>query len=212
MKTISATKTIQNLTELIEKKSRFAFVTYTRSAIFASVNELKGDKKPPKYFTRSIMSGLASTDTAFHKAVQEDLLTSLKDKLQKMGLNNQDFYDPSFLEYYINENVDIFNTFMSYYFRHNKCIVVSFQYKNVISKYFSKDCEFIHIPYNDYYDKIDSTVEQIASMQGQHDLVVLDCPMFSCAVAPKIWEKTNLSIIDLGKSLTVARAFYKAKC
>lgn len=210
MKTLTDRQTIQKVTELLEKKERFAFVTYTRSAIFAAVNEIKGEKKPPKYFTRAVVSGLASTDTVFHKAVQEDLLMSLKDKLGKMGLNSQDFYDPTFLEGYINDNYDVFQTFMSYYFKHNKCIVVSFQYKNVVSKYFSKESTFIHVPYNDYYDKIDQIADQIAEL-NQYDLVVLDCPMFSAAVAPKIWEKTNMSIIDLGKSLTVARALSKQK-
>lgn len=210
MKTLTEKQTIQAVTSFLEKKQRFAFVTYTRSAIFAAVNEIKGEKKPPKYFTRAVVSGLASTDPAFHKAVQEDLLESLRDKLGKMGLNNQTFYDPTYLEKYINDNYDVFQTFMSYYFKHNKCIVVSFQYKNVISKYFSKESTFIHVPYNDYYDKIDQIADQISAIEG-YDLVVLDCPMFSAAIAPKIWEKSNMSIIDLGKSLTVARAVSKQK-
>jgi hypothetical protein len=35
--------------------------------------------------------------------------------------------------------------------------------------------------------------------------------MFASALAPKLWEKTKMSILDLGKTLTVARAFDRNK-
>lgn len=211
MKTVDAKETIKHVSGLLESKKRFAFVTYTRSALFSAVGELKGDKKTPKYFSRSILSGLATTDPSFSKAVQKDFVSGIENKIDSLGLKDSSFYDSSFLEYYLNNNNEIFDIFMSYYFKNTKSLVLSFQYKSLISKYFPKNSSYIHIPYNDFYDKLDSVTAQISEFSNEYDLCVLDCPMFSSAIAPKIWEKTNMSIIDLGKSLTVARALLKSK-
>jgi hypothetical protein len=209
--TINEKETIKKVTELLESKKRYGIVTYTRSALLSAVGDLRGDKKPPKYFSKSILSGLTNQDKNFIKATQPSMLEDIHEKIAKAGLNNENFYSSGFLEYYINNNHDIFDTFMTYYVKNSKAVVVSFQYKSLISKYFTKDSHFIHIPYNDYYDKIDSIVDQVASLNGDYDLCVLDCPMFSSAIAPRIWEKTQMSILDLGKSLTVARAVAKAR-
>lgn len=212
MKTFNEVDTIKKVTHLLESQNRFAFVTYTRSAIFSALGDLKGEKKTPKYFSKSILSGLTNTDPNFIKAIQTDMLENLEEKFNKVGLKNENFYSSLFLDYYINNNrEDVFDTFMSYYLKYNKSIIVSFQYKNLISKYFSKDSVHIQIPYNDFYDKIDSILAQIEEFSSDYGLCVMDCPMFSAALAPKLWEKTNLSILDLGKSLTVARAVARAK-
>jgi hypothetical protein len=211
MKTVEAKETIKHVSGLLESKKRFAFVTYTRSALFSVIDELKGEKKTPKYFSRSILSGLASTDPYFNKAVQKDFVSGIEDKVDSLGLKDTIFYDSSYLEYYLNNNSEVFDIFTSYYFKNTKCLVISFQYKSLVSKYFSKGSSYIHVPYNDFYDKIDSVVNQITEFSNEYDICVLDCPMFSSAIAPKIWEKTNMSIIDLGKSLTVARALSKSR-
>ena len=54
-------------------------------------------------------------------------------------------------------------------------------------------------------------MSQISEFSNEYDFCVLDCPMFSSAIAPKIWDTTKMSVLDLGKSLTVARAVAKAK-
>ena len=211
MKILNEKQTIINVTKLLEDKKRFAFVTYTRSALFTAVGELKGDKKPPKNFTKSILTGLTNNDKMFVKASQKDFIEQFDQKLSKAGLNNEIFADAAFLESYINNNEEVFNIFMRHYLKETKCLVISFQYKSLISKYFSKDSAFIHIPYNDFYDKLDGIMAQISEFTGEYDLCVLDCPMFSAAIAPRIWEETNMSVLDLGKSLTVARAVAKSK-
>jgi hypothetical protein len=211
METLTEKQTIIKVTELLEKKNRFAFVTYTRSSLFTAIGELKGDKKPPKNFTNAILAGLTSSDPMFVKASQKDFLETFEDKLNKVGLSNQKFANAAFLEGYINSNEEVFKIFMSHYLKHTKCLVISFQYKSLISKYFSKDSAFIHVPYNDFYEKIDSVMSQISEFSNEYDFCVLDCPMFSSAIAPKIWDTTKMSILDLGKSLTVARAVAKAR-
>lgn len=211
MKILDQKQTIREVTELLEKKQRYAFVTYTRSALLSAVGDLKGDKKPPKYFSRAVLTGLTNDNPKFVQALQKDFLNGIEDKMSKAGLNNKTFLDSSFLEYYVNNNHEVFDIFMNYYLKNNKALVISFQYKSLISRYFSKDSAYIHIPYNDYYDKIDSIMAQVSEFETEYDLCVLDCPMFSAAIAPRIWEKTNMSILDLGKSLTTARAVAKAR-
>jgi len=211
VKTINEKNTIQHVTQLLEQKNRFAFVTYTRSSILSALGDLKGEKKPPKYFGKAVMTGLLNQDPLFSKALQKDFVSGIENKIDSAGLKEVSFYDSSYLEYYINSNHDIFDTFMSYFFKNTKALVVSFQYKSLVSRYFAKESSFIQVPYNDFYDKIDSVVDQISQFDGKYNICVLDCPMFSSAIAPRIWEKTNMSILDLGKSLTVARAVAKAR-
>jgi hypothetical protein len=211
MKTHNTKETIIKVTELLEKKNRFAFVSYTRSAFFSIVGDIKGDKKPPKHFVQSILKGITSTESNFMAAMQPDFINSQEDKVGKVGLKDKTFYDSCFLENYINENYDIFKTFMQYYFKHNKVLVISFQHKSNIGKFFAKDSAFIQVPYNDFYDKLDSVLAQVSEFENEYSMCILDCPMFASAIAPKLWEKTNMSILDLGKTLTVARAFDRNK-
>jgi hypothetical protein len=206
MKTYNTKQTIIKVTEMLEKKKRFAFVTYTRSAFFSVLGDIKGDKKPPKHFVQATLRSLTLNDNDYISATQPDFIESHGHKFGKLGIADKDFYDAGFLETYINEKYDIFKTFMGYYFKHNKVLVVSFQHKSNIGKFFSKDSAFINVPYNDFYDKLDSVLAQITEFEGEYETVVLDCPMFGAALAPKIWESTKMSILDIGKTLTVARA------
>ena len=93
---------------MLERKEKFAFVTYTRSAIFTLTGELKGEKKPPKNFVKLLSDGMQKKDPNFIKAVQKDLMLSSMDKLGNLNLKGVEFYDPAFLELYINNNYDVF--------------------------------------------------------------------------------------------------------
>jgi uncharacterized ubiquitin-like protein YukD len=209
MKSHNAAETIKKVSLMLEGKEKFAFVTYTRSAIFTLTGELKGEKKPPKSFVKLLSDGMQKKDHNFIKAVQKDLMLSSMDKLRNFNLKGVEFYDPAFLELYINNNYDVFKTFTSWYFKHTKAIVVSFQNQNYIGKYFSPNSIFIEVPYNDFYSKIESIAEEINSHKGEYDLCIFDCPMLSAALAVQVWDNTDMSIIDLGRTLTVARALGK---
>lgn len=209
MRLIAEKATIIAATGLFESKNKFCFATYTRSAIIAAAGEMKGDKKPPKHFVRSILDGLTVENKNFYKAIPLELSDLVEARIP--NAKNKTFYDANYLDYYINNNFDVYKTFMNRYFKHQKAVVISFQNKSLISRNFSSDSAYIHVPYNDFYDKVDNVVAQIMEFSNEYEVCVLDCPMFSSAIAPKIWEKTNMSIIDLGKSLTLARSFTKAK-
>jgi len=206
MKTYDTKQTIIKVTELLERKKRFAFVTYTRSSFFSVFNDIKGEKKPPRNFVQSMANSLNIQDSNYCAAAQLEFIDSHRNKLNKAGLSNKNFYDSAFLENYIYENKDVFKIFMNYYIKNTNVLVVSFQSISNIGKFFSKDSAFITVPYNDFYDKLDSVIAQITEFTNEYDLAVLDCPMFGSALASKIWEKTDMSILDMGKTLTVARA------
>lgn len=209
MKSIAEKGTIITATSLFESKDRFCFSTYTRSAIIAAAGEMKGDKKPPKSFVRSIIAGLSLDDDKFYRAIPLELSDLVEARIP--NTKNKTFYDANYLEHYINNGFDIYKIFMNRYFKYEKAVVVSFQNKSLISRNFGSESAYIQIPYNDFYDKVDIVTAQVMEFSDEYPLCVLDCPMFSSAIAPKLWEKTNMSIIDLGKSLTLARSFFKTK-
>ncbi len=114
---------------MLEKKEKFAFVTYTRSAIFTLTGELKGEKKPPKNFVKLLSDGMQKKDPNFIKAAQRDLMLSSSDKLGSLNIKGTEFYDPAFLEVYINNNYDIFKTFVSWYFKTQRLLLFLFKTK-----------------------------------------------------------------------------------
>lgn len=211
MKTYTPKQTIIKVTEFLERKERFAFVTYTRSSFFSVLGDIKGEKKPPKSFVQSTLKSLSVSDYNYMSATQKDFIENYRSKLGRIGMLDKVFYDSSFLEEYVNNDYEIFKIFMNRYFKYNDVLVISFQHRSNIGKFFSKNSSFIHVPYNDFYTKIDSVCAQVTEFENAHDLVVLDCPMFGSALAPRLWEQTNLSILDLGKALSLARAIEKNK-
>lgn len=209
MKTVSEKQTIIKVTSLLESKNRFCLTTYTRSAIIAAAGEMRGEKRPPKYFVRSILSGITNTDKFFAKAIPLELSGLAASKIK--DINDEIFYDANYLDYYINNSYEVYKIFMNRYFKEQNALVVSFQNSSLISRNFGSSSSYIQIPYNDFYDKLDTVTDQIIQMQNDYSMCIFDCPMFSSALAPKVWEKTNMSIMDLGKSLTLARSFNKVK-
>lgn len=209
MKTHNAIETIKKVSLLFESKEKFAFTTYTRSAILSTIGEVKGDKKPPKAFIKPVLDGLQKQDYNFVKAIQNDLVFSSVGKLKNSEISLKDVYDPAFLEHYINTNYDVFKTFFSWYVKNTKSIIVSFQTESFISKYFCAGSTYIQVPYNDFYSKVDSISDQVLQASSNAELCILDCPMLSAALAPKIWDNSNMSIFDLGRTLNAARAIVK---
>lgn len=205
MKTFNAKDTINHVTYLLETKQKFGFVTYTRSAILSVLGEINDEKKPPKQFARAVSDGLTKKDPNFIKAIQNDLASASVQKLEKLGLKLDKVYDPAFLEYYVTSNIEIFKTFMNWYVRNTNSVVVSFQGESYINRYFSHGSKFINVPYNDFYSRIDAIVAEVKEYEKDAYLCVLDCPMLGSALAPRIWENTNLSVLDLGRTLNVVK-------
>jgi hypothetical protein len=100
---------------------------------------------------------------------------------------------------------DIYNSFIDFYIRNSSSVVVSFHDKKNIQKHFGFQTHVINVPFNNYYDKIDSVYSQLTEFDGV-DYCIFDCGVLSLGLFPKIWDNLNFSIIDLGKTLTLSKS------
>ncbi len=48
-------------------------------------------------------------------------------------------------------------------------------------------------------------VAQLSEFEGGVDSWILDCPMLATAIAPKLWENLDMSILDFGKIISSVR-------
>ena len=65
----------------------------------------------------------------------------------------------------------------------------------------------ININYHTLYTKFDEIYSKIASLNGKVEYCLMDCSSLGLALAPKIWEDLDMSIIDLGKALNFTKDY-----
>jgi hypothetical protein len=199
-------QTIKDLTYKMSRKERFAFVNFSKSALLAASGKLPHEKKPPKYFTKSIIKSLEIEEKNYMKSIPSYMYDSQDglDFSSITGLASSSIYDASTIEDYFMHNKSVFDSFVDFYIKYSKTLVVSFHDKKVIQKIIGSSCDVITIPYNDFYDKLDQIFDQISAYDGKVDYCIFDCPVLSSALASKVWEKTNMSILDFGKVFTIS--------
>lgn len=205
LKILDPVKSIITLTEKMESKKKFAYVNISRSAINAANNV--SEKKPPKYFMKAISKCFSIEDENFLKAIPVEFSRDIeKNELSSIGLkNNGVYYDANMFDYFFANKKEVVDIFINHYIRDSKNLVLSFHDKKIIEKIFGSNQYVVTIPYNNYYDKLDSIVSQIKEFSNEIDSCILDCPMLSTAISPKIWEETEVSIIDFGKVVSSAK-------
>lgn len=205
IKILDPVKSIIALTEKIEKKKKFAYVNISRSAINAVMNNT--DKRPPKYFLKSLNKCIALSDDNFLRAVPVDFSRELEDgKLKEIGLNNEStYYDAGMFEYFFANKKEVVDIFINHYIKDSKNLILTFHDQKTVQKLFGQNQYVISVPYNNYYDKLDSIVSQVSEFDDGVDSVILDCPLLATAIAPKIWNDMNMSIIDFGKVVSAAK-------
>lgn len=205
-------QTIQALTLKMLSKERFAYVNFPRSALIAMGNP--DTKKTSKDFSDSITKSFNINDKNFMKGIPLAFVNS-NDPENELDYSKVDskqtYYNSTTLENYFNNNEVAFSSFVDFYIRNTPYVVVTFHDRKVISRVLGAPYETIFVPYNDYYDKLDSIVETLATFTGKVDTVILDCPLLSAALAEKIWDKLNFSIIDFGKVISFARARFNTR-
>jgi len=204
-------KTITALTEKMNNKEKFAFVNFPRSALMAMGNSISGDKRPNKYFTRSIQNSFDIVDKNYMKGLPPAFIYSgEEDNISAFSsiLKDDSYYDSTTLEQYYSVNESIFKSFVDHYIRYSSFIMVSFHDRKIINKTLGAPLEVMSVPYNDFYDKSDSIFESIAKFDGKVDYCLFDCPLLSSALPYKIWNELNMSMIDLGKVFSFARTNY----
>jgi hypothetical protein len=198
-------KSIIDLTKKMDEKEKFAFINLPPAAI-ASLN-FSSEKKLPKYFVKAISNCAAIEDDNFLKAVPAEIAYDIeKGKLANIGLNNNRYYySLNTFEHFYNTRKEVVDIFVNHYIRDSKNVIVTFHDKKVIQGIFGTNQQIIAVPYNGYFDKIDSIHAQIAELDGKVDYCIMDCPLLATALAPKIWETLNMSILDLGRVVSTSR-------
>lgn len=200
-------QTIQSLTLKMLSRERFAYVNFPRSALIAMGNS--DIKKNSKEFSDSITKSFSINDNNFMKGIPLAFVNS-NDSENELDYSkvdsNQVYYNSTTLENYFNNNEVAFTSFVDFYIRNTPYVVVTFHDRKVITRVLGSPVDTIYVPYNDYYDKLDSIIESLSAYKGKVDTVILDCPLLSAALANKIWNELDFSIIDFGKVISFARA------
>lgn len=208
IKILDPVKSIISLTEKIESKKKFAYVNISRSAI--NVLNNSSEKKPPKYFMKSLSKCVSIQDDNFLKAVPSEFSQDIENgKLSPLGITpDGTYYDAGMFEYFFNTKKDVVDIFLNHYIKNSKNVILTFHDQKTVQKMFGQHQYVITVPYNNYYDKLDSIVAQVCEFDDGVDNCILDCPMLGTAIAPKIWSEMNMSIIDFGKVVSSAKFLY----
>jgi len=212
IKIATQAQTIQILTSKMLAKEKFAYVNFPRSALIAMGGS--DVKKTSKEFSDSIIKSFAINDDNYMKAIPAAFVNSNdpENDLDYSAVeDSQTYYNSTTLENYFNNNELAFNSFVDFYIRHTPYVIVTFHDRKVISKVLGAPVDIIYVQYNDYYNKIDEIITKLKTYSDRVDMVILDCPLLSAALAEKIWESSNFSIIDFGKVISFARARLSVK-
>ena len=200
-------RTIQALTLKMLSKERFAYINFPRSALIAMGNS--DIRKNSELFSDLIIKSFNIKNKNFMKGIPLAFVNS-NDPESELDYSkvdtNQVYYNSTTLENYYNNNEVAFSSFIDFYIRNTPYVIVTFHDKKMINRVLGSPVGVINVSYNDYYNKIDSIMETLLSYKDKVDLVILDCPLLSAALATEIWEKLNFSVIDFGKVISFARA------
>lgn len=198
-------KSIIELTQKIENKKKFAYVNISRSAINALTQST--EKRVPKHFIKDLSKCVSIQDENFIKALPSELSKDIEQgKLSSVGIkNNFTYCDAAMFEFFYFNKKEVVDIFINHYIKDSKNVILSFHDKKTVQKMFGQNQYLVSVPYNNFYDKVDSICSQISEFDGGVDSIILDCPLLATAIAPKIWENLNMSIIDFGKVLSTLR-------
>jgi hypothetical protein len=198
-------KTIIDLTYKIEKKEKFAFINISRSAINSLLPE--SEKKPPKYFAKAISRCIEVEDENFMKAIPSEYSMDIENgRYSTLGIDkNKTYYDANTFDHFLSNRKEVIDIFINHYIKDSKNVILSFHDKKTVQKVFGQEQYVVTVPYNNYYDKLDSIVAQVAEFDGGVDSCILDCPLLATAIAPKLWDKVSMSLMDFGKTVSSVR-------
>ena len=206
IKIATQSQTIQALTSKMLEHKRYAYINFSRSALIAMADS--SEKKTSLEFSKDINKSFNIKHPDYMKAVPSAFVNS-NDPENELGGSDVDdkqlYYNSTTLENYFNNNGQVFTSFIDFYVRHNPYVIVTFHDRKIISKTLGTPVDIVYVPYNDYHGKLDYICETLSNFSGKVDTVVLDCPILSAALANRIWDNLDFSIIDFGKVISFAR-------
>lgn len=207
MKSLSANQSIKELTMKMVNNEKFAYVVFPKSVLSTIIEKNTPNKKYPKAFLKSVNSSIETKDDNYMKCIPNFLLSSEEYSDIKLisGFNNSTIYDAAVFEYFYLNKRDIFEYFSRYFLRNSRVAVVSFHDKSITQRVIGTPYHHVHVPYNDFYDKLDKIASEITQLDGAIDYCIFDCPVLSTALSYKIWENSNISTLDFGKLLSLSK-------
>lgn len=196
-------ESLVKVTEALSSKKKFAYVNIPKASIVALSKN--SDNSFPNFFAKNVVATMKSTDPGIMKALSHTLVDDVANgKHYKIGLHkNADYYYSNIFEYYYLNDRETFNSIVDFYIRYAKSAIVTFHDSKIVSKHFGYNVHTINVPYNNYYTKIDDVYAQLSELDGELDYCMLDCGVLGLGILPKVWKNLNMSIIDLGKTLTL---------
>jgi len=206
IKIASQIQTIQTLTKKMLGRSKYAYVSFPKTALLAMSSP--DGKSIPSDFIQEINRSFSIKDPAYMKAVPSSFVYSAeKDSELDLSIFKDDsiYFNSFTLENYYHSNEFIFNSFVEFYIKNTSFSIVSFNDKKYIAKLLGFPVAYIYAPYNNYYDKLDEICDSLDKIKDKSDTVILDCPILSAGLAHKIWDRFDLSILDLGKIVSFSR-------
>lgn len=198
-------QSIQKLTYNMNQKEKFAYINIPKASVIGLGKN--SEYAFPSYFAKNVISSFRKDSPKVMKAVSHTLSSDIQNgRHSKIGLGkDSEYFYSNIFEYYFMKHRDIYNSFIDFYIRNSSTVVVSFHDKKNIQKHFGFQTHVINVPFNNYYDKIDSVYSQLSEFDGV-DYCLFDCGVLSLGLLPKIWDNLNFSIIDLGKTLTLSKS------
>jgi len=205
---LNPVESLKKVTLALEKKNKFSYINIPKSSIVALSKN--SENSFPNYFAKNVITSLKNSDKNVMKAISHTLISDINDgKHYKIGLhkNAEYFYSNIFEYYYLNDR-DVYNILINYYIKNTPKAVVSLHDKKVIQKYLGFNSHVINIPFNNYYDKLDYVSDQLSEIQNEIDYCILDCGIFGLALMSKVWNNLDISVVDLGKTISLSKTSY----
>jgi len=198
-------ESIKNITLALEKNKKFSYINVTKSAIIALSKN--SDNCFPSHFAKNVVASLKNNDPMMMKAISHSLVSDIEDgKHYKIGLHkNATYYYSNIFEYYYMNHKDVYSSTVNYYLKNSSSVVITFHDKKLIQKHFGNNAHIINVAYTNYYEKLDNIYAQLTEFQGGVDYCIMDCGVLGLALASKIWDNLDMSVLDFGKTLSLSK-------
>jgi len=199
------------LTQLMTAKEKFAFINISKSAIVA-LNK-KNDNNIPPRFSKEIIRSINLNNRRIIKNVSDTLVEEIEgDKHGSIGLTKDArLFSPNLFEYYSENNKLVYDSIFEFYIKNTPSVIVSFHDKKTIYNFMGFKMNVINVSFNNYYSRLDEVFGKIAALEGKIQYCLFDCSSLGLALSNSIWNKLDMSIIDLGKTISHSNTYSTVK-
>jgi hypothetical protein len=203
MTILNVVSSLVDVTESLENKKKFSYLNISKGSIY-SLNK-NAENAFPKLFAKSVIDLFSNNSPSIKKAISHSMVNDVKSgKYKNIGLSPEsDYYYSNIFEYYYMNDRDVYNILISRYFKNSPTLVVTLHDKKLITKMFGGFVHVININYSTMYEKFDYIYSQISDFNEGVDYCLMDCGPLSLGVASKIDQNLSMSVIDLGKTVTL---------